>query len=726
MNAPQTGPASAGFSLSAATDAPAAPHAWRFFTAGGFDQVRLDAGEDLVRIGDLDQKLWVALSCPVQGLEFDTRTLALIDTDGDGHIRAPELIAAVGWTAARLKSPEPLAAGGALSLAAIDDGQAAGARLLASARHILDSLGKAGAATISVDDTSDSARIFAGMAFNGDGIVTPAAGDETLRGAIADIMDCLGSVPDRSGEAGIDQALAERFFTEARRWAEWQAQPAGDPALQPLGAATADAFAILAKVRAKIDDYFIRCRLAAFDPRAGQWLNGAEADIRALGAADLAGNEAAVAALPIAWVEADRPLPLEAGLNPAWTAAVAALQAQVVTPLLGQRGSLAADEWVSLLARFAPYEDWLAARPETPVAKLPQPRLQELLDGAVQAGIDGLIAQDLALAAEAEAIAELDRLVRYVRDLGQLANNFVAFRDFYSRLDKAVFQAGTLYLDGRSCDLCLKVLDAGKHAALAGLSGVYLAYCDCVRDGEKMTIAAAFTAGDSDQLMVGRNGIFYDRAGRDWDATITRIVDHPISIRQAFWAPYKKASRLVAEQLQKFAAARAKGVDDMSAAAVGDAGKRAEGAKPGAAAFDAAKFAGIFAAIGLAIGAIGTALASVVTGFLGLKIWQMPLAVAGLALLVSGPSVALAFFKLRNRNLGPILDANGWAVNARARINIPFGTALTQMARLPDNAERSLGDPYAERPGAWKIYAALGAALAALLVYIGSVAVKAA
>ena len=38
--------------------------------------------------------------------------------------------------------------------------------------------------------------------------------------------------------------------------------------------------------------------------------------------------------------------------------------------------------------------------------------------------------------------------------------------------------------------------------------------------------------------------------------------------------------------------------------------------------------------------------------------------------------MAIAWLKLRKRNLGPILDANGWAVNAKARMNVPFGGAL--------------------------------------------------
>ncbi|HZX32206.1 MAG TPA: hypothetical protein VFF03_12710 [Rhodocyclaceae bacterium] len=724
MNAPLSQPASAGFSSPPAGSAPR--HTWRFFSAGGFDQVRLDTGADLLHLDELDQKLWVALSCPVRGLEFDPRTLALIDTDGDGHIRAPELIAAIRWAAERLTSPDALAAGGALPLAAIADATDEGARLLASARHVLDSLGRGGAAAISVEDVSDSDRIFSGMAFNGDGVITAAACNDGLKPVLAAIMDTLGSVPDRSGEAGIDQALADRFFTEAQAWVEWQTRPLNDAGLLPLGADTESAFAALAAVRAKVDDYFTRCRLAGFDPRAGELLNGAPEDIRALGARSLTEADSDLAALPVAFVRSGGALPLVAGVNPAWAAALAALRDKVAAPLLGDRESLSAEEWASLKAHFAAYEAWQTARPETPVAALEVDLLQVFLAADIRAAVDQLIAKDLALAPEADAIAEVERLVRYVRDLGRLANNFVAFRDFYADADrKAIFQAGTLYLDGRSCELCIKVLDPARHGVLASLSGVYLAYCDCVRGGDKMTIAAAFTAGDSDQLMVGRNGVFYDRDGRDWDATITKIVDHPISIRQAFWAPYRKASRMIAEQVQKFAAARAKGVDDMTAKLVADAGKKAEPpAKPAPAPapFDVAKFAGIFAAIGLAVGALGTALASVVTGFLGLKAWQMPLAVAGLMLLISGPSVAMAFFKLRNRNLGPILDANGWAVNARARINIPFGTALTRMARLPEGAERSLGDPYAEKRTPWKLYLVLGALFVALLIYVGSAA----
>ena len=102
-------------------------HTWNFFRTGGLDQVALTTAEDLLALGQLDQKLWVALSCPVKGLELDEKTLALIDTDGDGRIRVPELLAAVKWAASRLRDPAALLRGDdALPLAAIADATPAG------------------------------------------------------------------------------------------------------------------------------------------------------------------------------------------------------------------------------------------------------------------------------------------------------------------------------------------------------------------------------------------------------------------------------------------------------------------------------------------------------------------------------------------------------------------------------------------------------------------------
>jgi hypothetical protein len=705
-------------------------HVWRFFRAGGFDQVRIDSGADVAALETLDQKLWVALACPTRGIQFDERTLDLIDSDHDGRIRAPEMLAAVNWTRGLLSDLNELQRrGDSLPLAAIDDISEAGKALRISAETILRMLGKSDASAISLNDTLHVEKIYDGTPFNGDGIIpVNAASDGATQAVIADIITCLGSEPDRSHQPGISQAITDRFFAEAATYAAWHAD--GDAARASLAALSdglAPAAQLVAELAAKLDDFFARTELAQFDPSATEKLNPPAATYEALAVETLQSDGAAIAALPLAHVEPGATLPLAAGTNPAWGAKLAQFRDAVVTPLLGPCDKLADADWTAIKDRFALYRAWAAREPATAVAQLGFDRIAALLDPAVKPGIDALIARDKALEPQMNAIADVEKLVRMKRDLMPLLNNFVSFKDFYTRAGKAVFQAGTLFLDARSCDLCIQVGDETKHAELASLSRIYLAYCRCTRNEgkETMTIAAAFTAGGAENLLVGRNGVFYDRKGRDWDATIVKIVEHPISLRQAFWLPYRQAARFISDQVHKMAAARAAAQQSQITQSVTRTADTLQGTPAPAAAaaapqqqqqqaFDAARFAGIFAAIGLAIGAIGTAIASIVTGFLQLAWWQMPLALVGIVLLVSGPSCIIAAMKLQNRNLGPILDASGWAVNTRLKINLPFGRALTAMAQLPEHAERALTDPYAEKKQPWGWYIALAVFVAAL------------
>jgi len=672
-------------------------HQWYFYRAGGFDQVNLRNGADLAHLDQLDQKLWVALACPTRGLEFDSKTLDLIDTDKDGRIRVPEIIAAAKWAVSLLKNPDDLFKGNpALSLAAINDATPEGKQLLASAKQTLANLGKPTATEITVDETADTTKIFSQTNFNGDGIIpADAASDDATKAVINDIIACLGSITDRSGKPGINQAKADQFFADLKAYLEWHQKSEGDPALLPLGENTAAAATAVKALKTKVDDYFARCRLGAFDARALNALNRQEAEYQTFSSKDISSAATEVSGFPLARIEPSKPLPLIVGINPAWSDAIAVLRTAAIKPLLGEKDSLTEAEWVKICGKLAPYDTWTAGKAGGFVEKLGLARIREVAAGKSAEQINALIAQDKALEPEANAIAAVEKLVRCNRDLVKFLNNFVTFRDFYGRKVKAIFQAGTLYLDQRSCDLCVRVEDMAKHGLMAGLSRCYLAYCDCVRKstGEKLTIGAVFSGGDSDNLMVGRNGIFYDRQGRDWDATIVKIVDNPISIRQAFFSPYKKFIRMVEDLIAKRAAA-VEAASDQKLAAAATATATADQTKtppPGPKKIDI----GTVAAIGVAVGGITAALGALLQGFFGLGIW-MPLGILAIFLIISGPSVIIAWLKLRQRNLGPILDANGWAVNARAKVNIPFGGSLTGVAAVPAGSHRDLVDPYAE------------------------------
>jgi hypothetical protein len=696
---------------------------WSFFRAGGVDQVVLADGDDLAHLDELDQKLWLALSCPTRGLEFDGRTLDLIDTDHDGHIRPGEILAVVRWSRDAFRHLKVLfSRGDKVPLAEINEETTLGKELLAEARHILQSLGRPDTDTISLEDIADTTKILAATRFNGDGILpVESTGDEGMAQAVRDIMAALGTQTDRSGLPGVDQATVDKFFDESTAYIAWLDQREKDSAIRVVGEATEKAAAALAAVRAKVDDYFARCRLAAFDSRAAAALNAIESDFVALGPKTLTADAEEVAKLPLAPVAANRPLPLVEGLNPAWSGRVAALAEAVVGRLIGEKTTLSEGDWNTLKDRMAPFVTWQAAKPTTAISTLAPTRLREMLAGSFRQDLTALIAQDAASSDQTQQVEQVEKMIRVHRDLVRLLHNFVTFSEFY-RTRKAIFQVGTLFIDGRSCDLCLPVEDSAKHASLAGLARAYLLYCDCRRkSGEKRSIVAAVTGGDTDNLMVGRNGVFVDHQGNDWDATVTRIVENPIGIRQAFWSPYKSFVRMVEDQVAKRASAadqeaRQKVNASAEKTAHADKGRpEAEEKKPEPKKIDV----GTVAAIGVAVGGIATFLSSILAMFFGLGPW-IPVGLLGLLLAISGPSMLIAWLKLRQRNVGPILDANGWSVNAMARINVPFGAALTQVAVLPLGSRRQLRDPFAEKQRPWKLYVLLLALLAAAsLWYFG-------
>ncbi|MDO9106417.1 MAG: hypothetical protein Q7U57_15810 [Methylovulum sp.] len=687
-----------------------AKHQWRFSRLGGFDQVQLNNAQDLKALPELDQKLWAALSCPAHGLQIDTQTLAFLDTDSDDRIRAPEIVAAVQWVTGLLKEPDDLLkASAVLPLNAINDTHVEGQRLLSSAREILKNLDKSTATVITLDDLADMTKIFANTRFNGDGIIpVKAADNDADKQLIEEIISCYGSEVDRCGDPGITQDMIDHFFAEAQLYADWWRSGESLAAnVPPFNKATETITKTFTALKSKIDDFFTRCQLVEFDPRAGEALNPATISYEQLNGKNLADGQQELAALPLAQISAGGRLPLKYGLNPAWIAWVEQLHTDIVMPLYGDVDQLTYVQWQEINAKFAGYLAWQQKKQGALVELLGINRITHILAGDYYTTLTALVAQDQALAPEAQAIESVKKLLHYCRDLYQLLNNFVNFHDFYAVRSHGIFQAGTLYLDGRSCQLCIRVEDIAKHATMAALSGIYLAYCECRRagSGEKINIAAAVTGGDADNLMLGRNGIFYDRDGLDWDATIVKIIEHPISVAQAFWSPYKRFSRMLSEQIEKFAAAKDKDTQTQTIAHAGELGKGADTQAPPP--FDVGRFAGIFAAIGLAVGAIGTAIAAIISGFLGLPSWQMPLAVLGIVAAISGPSMLMAYLKLRQRNLAPVLDASGWAVNAKAYINIPFGRSLTGTAKLPANAVRQLFDPFAEKASPWRQYVIL-------------------
>ena len=668
------------------------PYNWTFTSVGGTVRVKITSGADIAHLGELDRKLWTVLSCPAKNLEFDQKTLELIDTDHDGNIRVDEVIATAQWLTGVLKDPDQLLTRGTeIPFTNFNEENPEGAKLLSSAKQILKNL-HLEKESISLEDTADLTKVFADTKFNGDGVITPATPDDEVTAAlVTTISETIGKAADRSGADGITADHIEAFYTALADYAAWQ--DAGTKDVFPFGDKTADALAACEALKDKVADYFMRCKLIGFDAATAP---AVDVSVEKIGAIEgnLALAASAIGEEPLAKPVADGVLPLDA-VNPAWKAAVEAMRALVLD---ADKKEITEAEWNGILGKFAPYTAWMAEKKGVEVEGLGIDKVRAFLKAGQKDALLKLVEADKALEEEALSIEAVDKLLRLYHNFYDYLNNYVVLADFYDPDRKAIFQAGRLYIDQRSTDLCIRV--DGPNPDISALSGMYILYCACKSEkmGKAMNIAAVLTDGDVDGLRPGKNAVFYDRDGNDWSAVVTSIVDNPLSLRQAFWAPYKKAARWISEKINKTAAEKAtKGEGTLSTITQSATEKPAAGAEAAtkAAPFDVGKIAGITIAIAAVMGVV----TAIVATLKSLTWWQWIVLIAGLMLVISLPSVFIAWRKLRRRDLGPVLNANGWAINAASYVRGKFAKGMTQIAKFP---RLTAVDPVARRKAAWR------------------------
>ena len=464
--------------------------------------------------------------------------------------------------------------------------------------------------------------------------------DATGKGRV-DQSEVLAAVDWLVGK-GVDLAELFRENPEAeKRLAEVMEQQA-DLAKAPLNAA--DKAAADAWAKKPAED-------AAILP-LGDKTEAANAALAAVEAA-IDGFFAVPDDLPLVTEEPDKELPLASNLNPKWQAGVRALVAQAVEPLLGAKTALTRCDWETLKAKFAPYRAWQAAKP-------------------------------VAAAATKVALEDEERLLRYKLHLGEFLQNYVCQSRLYGRGTPAIYQTGTLYLDGRAFSLCFDIADEGAHAALAEKSKCCLVYAKLVskKSGATRTVCAVVTAGKTAPLYAGRNGLFFDRDNCAWDATVTRVVEAQVSLSEAFWAPWAKLFGGISAACKKFLSAKQEKATTGVSAAVQKAAQPPPAPAPNGGANGAAMASSV-AALGIGVGMVGAAFAGLMSAISGMPWWHVLVGLACVVLAVSLPSVILAWFKLRNRDLGAILNACGWAVNVPLRLSSRLAREFTTTAKTP-------------------------------------------
>ena len=278
---------------------------WKFSTVGGVTRVNIENGQDIAHLSELDQKLWTVLSCPVKGLEFDERTLALLDSDHDGKLRVHEVVAASQWLCKVLADMDYLVEGrDSITFGAIRHDTDEGKQVVEAAKMI------------------------------------------------------LGKLDVNKDEISLADVKAYMDVYEEKCKAEYSAGET-EPYEPPYGEGSDAAEAAVNAVRQKIADWFMRCKLVQFDEDAAGALDVQVEKIAAISAGNLNDSVGEISAYPLARPRKEGLLPLAEGLNPAWQAPMAAVVAAV--PELQGKDSVSEEEWNAVVAKVDAYTAWKAA-----------------------------------------------------------------------------------------------------------------------------------------------------------------------------------------------------------------------------------------------------------------------------------------------------------------------------------------------------------------------------
>lgn len=632
-------------------------HAFAFSTVARTVQVRLCSGEDIAHLAELPQPYWLALSCPVNGLGPRGRAVAeALDTDGDGRVRVPEVLAAIDWLKPRLTSFDCLfASETGLALSEIAANTPEGAPLA----ELFGTLVAAGE-RLSAEAMATAFAGFKAAAENGDGVVPPEAAGSKFAPVGEAAVAVTGGTAGVDGKQGLSAENLAAFAAALEAYKAWRAAKP-ESALSPVLAEA------VGQMRGPIEAFFAAAKLVRYNPAAAEGRPNPKTP-EELAAAPLALEPTASGALP-----------LEGGrLNPFYAAQMAPIVAWAQEPELTE------EAWQQLVAEVAPLEAWQAAKPAGAdiFAALDEQVLALAAEPAVAEAFTQAIAADAKRAPLAAAYGDLCRLLKLRAGFLCFLRNFVNTEALYPPQTGALYQVGTLYLDGRACSLCFPIEQAAAaHAAQAKASQCCLAYCALSRPatGEKRTICAVFTAGSAATLAVGRNGIFYDLEGHDWEATLTTLEPSPMSLTEAFFAPWRKVADAFAGAVRKVFVGKHEAATAALVSKADAAGKSAaEGAKPAAPGGGFAMAS--VATFGIALSFAATAVTGLMAALTSTPIWKTALVVVGLILAVSVPSVILTWLKLRSRNLAPILNASGWAINRRIGLTAALGRYYTQKA----------------------------------------------
>jgi len=653
--------------------------ACRYTKCGAGEQLIIESVDDLTGLLEVDEALWVATAAPIDSFRMDPVFMDQLDIHNDKRITAGEVKTAIRWTLQHLKIPEGINQRD--TILSLDRIQADAP----DSRSILQALSKmakrtAGVSgTVSLQQIRDLKTAIENQPVSGSGVILPDAGqDEEIRQFLVDIVAVTGGTPHPVGAQGVDEKTLSTFLEQARDDLAWDQEGmvpsgAGATAIKPFGSNTADAYGIFVGLRDKFDQYFTLCDAVALDSKLMERFWPIDPETVIEDPVDPNEIHALLEKASLAEPDASGTFTFNQHANPLFKKQLQAFRQQI----LDESESMTLDVWLAVKQRFLPYEQWLAKKPVSLIADIEDEKLERYLEEKYAAAVVELIKDSQASSIELNHLCLAEKLALYQGLLLSFVNNFVSFPDLYAPEKRALFEEGTLIMDGRHFNMAVRVFNRKEHSGITQNGYMFVMYLEleCGEKQPRYEIAVPVAAGTRGSLTVGKRGIFLHVDGSEWNAKVVQIVEKPISLTQAALTPFMNLAKALTGKFESLSATATKQLEKQGGDAITSV--QTKSAKNENAP-KSSVLGGNLAAAGVAVAALGSSFAFTLKMLASIKLWQIVASVGGCLLAVLIPSFILAVIKLRKRDIKTILEGSGWAINVPMRLHHSMKEYITQ------------------------------------------------
>ena len=690
--------------------------------------LRISTINDLEYILDLPDGRWAATSCPVFGLNVDSDFLKFLDTGGNGRIISDDIRNAIRWLFKCLKPSEtwmnhqpnlPIEL-----INNVDDPE--GKILKDVAELVLGNLNVSDAQEITLSQVRNRQKIMAQADYNGDGVIPPEVVDDSeSKKFVQDLMASIGNIPDISGLKGVNEGILDQFKKEANVYIEWYDKgiiPEGqnETPVMPFSSETPGMFKIISSIRDKVDQFFAQCTLIRLEPRTSNLMKSRDDELAKLDYRDRWVILEYLQNAPLAEPNPDGILPLDNSVNEFYHNSINSLRENIITKMFGEEITFITEsQWRQVIAKFEPYEVWLKSKPNVTIESLGIDKLRAYLNPNYDMNIRTLIINDKAVADEIKQLQNLEKLILYHQWLFEFVNNYVSLPYLFDVDTHAIFEMGRLILGGREFTFSIQVENRAVHSVLAKNSGIYLLYLQItgVMPEEKFEIAIAVTRGSAKDFYVGKRGVFFTMSGKEMDAQIVQIVENPISLWDSIKEPFRVVYGMIGSRFSQIATTIQKEAEKGISTSASDqqaiqtqfrdvqvSSQSVPVTTPTPAAIpatpvvkqDGARSSSntrdLMIGTGLLVAGLGTALKFVVDAAKQLtqpNTLKVLLIMIGIFIIISVSTTTFtAWRRLRQRDLGVLLQASGWSINRRIRLIRPMARIFCRNTRIPKGASK--------------------------------------